>query len=147
MGVYKRDGVYWIDYYISGSRKRKKVSSSKRQAERILSKIKGDIIEGKYIDSPNGHCIKFHKLCDRYITDHCKINKKSWDKIDSIHIRKFKRFFGNPSIGSIRQSDVERYKTKRVNNSSVCSINCSKASSSLKNSLKGRRRFISSRMP
>ena len=34
MAVFKKQGVYWIDYYISGRRKRERIGPDKRRAER-----------------------------------------------------------------------------------------------------------------
>jgi hypothetical protein len=39
MGVFKKQGVYWIDYYVSGQRKRERISPDKRLAETVLRKL------------------------------------------------------------------------------------------------------------
>jgi hypothetical protein len=36
MGVFKRQGVYWIDYDFSGHRKRERAGPDKRLAEMVL---------------------------------------------------------------------------------------------------------------
>jgi hypothetical protein len=36
MGVFKKQGVYWIDYYVSGHRKRERIGPNKRLAEPML---------------------------------------------------------------------------------------------------------------
>jgi Meiotically up-regulated gene 113 len=38
MGVFKRNGCYWIDYYHQGKRKREKISTDKKLAETVLRK-------------------------------------------------------------------------------------------------------------
>jgi len=40
MGVYCKDNVYFIDYYVNGRRKREKIGSSRKLAETVLSKRK-----------------------------------------------------------------------------------------------------------
>jgi hypothetical protein len=32
MAVFKKQGVYWIDYYVNGDRKRERISLDKQQA-------------------------------------------------------------------------------------------------------------------
>jgi hypothetical protein len=34
--VFKKQGVYWIDYYVSGRRKRERIGPDKRLAETVL---------------------------------------------------------------------------------------------------------------
>jgi hypothetical protein len=33
MGVFKKQGVYWIDYYLGGHRKRERIGPDRRLAE------------------------------------------------------------------------------------------------------------------
>jgi hypothetical protein len=41
MGVFKKQGIYWIDYYVSGHRKRERVSPDKRLAKMVLRQQTG----------------------------------------------------------------------------------------------------------
>jgi hypothetical protein len=36
MGVFKKQGAYWIDYYVSGHRKRERIRPDRRLAETVL---------------------------------------------------------------------------------------------------------------
>jgi hypothetical protein len=38
MSVFKKQGVYWIDYYVNGRRKRERIGPDKRLAETVLRK-------------------------------------------------------------------------------------------------------------
>jgi hypothetical protein len=40
MGVFKKQGVYWIDYYVQGHRKRERIGPDKRLADTVLRKHK-----------------------------------------------------------------------------------------------------------
>jgi hypothetical protein len=35
MGVFKKQGVYWIDFYVNGLRKRERISPDKSLAEMV----------------------------------------------------------------------------------------------------------------
>ena len=50
MAVFKKQGVYWIDYYVNGRRKRERIGPDKKLAEVVLQKRKVAITEGKYLD-------------------------------------------------------------------------------------------------
>lgn len=41
MGVFRKQGVYWIDYYVQGHRKRERIGPDKRLAETVLRKREG----------------------------------------------------------------------------------------------------------
>jgi hypothetical protein len=50
MSVFKKQGVYWIDYYVNGRRKRERIGPDKKLAETVLQKRKVAIAEGKYLE-------------------------------------------------------------------------------------------------
>ncbi len=45
MGVFKKQGVYWIDYYVGGHRKRERIGPDKKLAETVLKKRKVEIAD------------------------------------------------------------------------------------------------------
>jgi hypothetical protein len=45
MGVFRKQGIYWIDYYVNGHRKRERIGPHKRLAEMVLCKGKVEIAE------------------------------------------------------------------------------------------------------
>ena len=57
MAVFKKQGVYWIDYYVSGRRKRERIGPDKRLAETVLKKRQVAIAEGKYLDKTPGAAV------------------------------------------------------------------------------------------
>ena len=50
MAVFKKQEVFWIDYYVSGHRKRERIGPDKRLAEVVLKKRKVEIAEGKFLE-------------------------------------------------------------------------------------------------
>ena len=54
MAVFKKQGVFWIDYYVNGRRKRERIGPDKRLAETVLKKRQVAIAEGKYLDKTEG---------------------------------------------------------------------------------------------
>jgi hypothetical protein len=50
MGVFKKQGVYWIDYYVSGHCKRERIGPDKRLAETVLRKRKVENAERNVLE-------------------------------------------------------------------------------------------------
>jgi hypothetical protein len=42
MGVFKKQGVYWVDYYVSGHRKRERIGPKERLPDTVLCKLNYD---------------------------------------------------------------------------------------------------------
>lgn len=38
MGVFEKQGIYWIDFYVSGCRKQERIVPDKRLADKVLCK-------------------------------------------------------------------------------------------------------------
>jgi hypothetical protein len=67
MAVFKKQGVYWIDYYVNGRRKRERIGPDRRLAETVLQKRKVEIAEGKYLDKRTVPCWTFAELAQMYL--------------------------------------------------------------------------------
>ena len=67
MGVFKKQGVYWIDYYVGGHRKRERIGPDKRLAETVHRKRKVEVAEGKYLDKQRPIVSTFDDLADAYL--------------------------------------------------------------------------------
>jgi hypothetical protein len=74
MAVFKKQGVYWIDYYVNGRRKRERIGPDKRLAEAVRRKRKVEIAEGKFLEKKRPVTTTFDELADAYLTYSRKIN-------------------------------------------------------------------------
>ena len=59
MGVFTKNGTFWIDYYAQGRRKREKVGSSKTLAEKALKKRQIEVAENRFLDIKKEPTVKF----------------------------------------------------------------------------------------
>ena len=112
MGVFKKQGVYWIDYYVSGHRKRERIGPDKRLAEMVLRKRKVEIAEGKCLERRKPIATTFDELADAYLK-YARENKRSWDW-DATSIKKLSEDFGGKRLTEITLAAVERYKAFRM---------------------------------
>jgi hypothetical protein len=50
VSVFKKQGVYRIDHYVNGYRKRERIGPDKRLAAMVLKQCQVKIAEGKYLE-------------------------------------------------------------------------------------------------
>lgn len=117
MGVFRKQGVYWIDYYVNGARKRERIGPDKRLALTVLQKRKVEIAEGKYLDKKRPMTTTFEQLAEPYLK-YARDNKRSWDR-DATSIRKLSEVFGGKRLTEITPAAVERYKTQRLASTTI----------------------------
>ncbi|MFC1491144.1 hypothetical protein ACFLQ0_00955 [Nitrospinota bacterium] len=72
MGVFKKDGAWWIDCYVSGRRKRERIGgpltvAMKKVASDTLAKRKVEIAENKFLDKKKEPKGSFSELADLYL--------------------------------------------------------------------------------
>jgi len=114
MGVFTKNGKFWIDYYANGCRKREMVGSSKTLADKALMKRKVQIAEGKFLDIKREANIRFKDFAEEYIEKYSKPNKRSWQTADCVYVKHFNAFFGSKCLHEITPQDIERYKSERL---------------------------------
>jgi len=102
MGLYTRNGIWYIRYQYGGKIARRSVGRSKRQAELSLARVKADIAEGKFLDPLKGNKITYGQLLDRYLKEHSAVHKKPKSHITDTHWVKHLR----PRFGSLLIKDV-----------------------------------------
>ena len=123
MGVYLKNGNWFIDYRVNGKRKRKKVGSSKSLAEIVLKKRKVEIAEGKYLDIKKEQRIKLADFADEYLEIHSKVNNRSWENSELPPIKRIKSYFGGKYLHEITPQSIEQFKAQAVNEVSPATVN------------------------
>src|SRR5512132_815293 len=98
MAVFKKQSVFWIDYYVNGRRKRERIGPDKRLAETVLKKRKVAIAEGKFLDKKRPITTTFDELADAYLNyaTHQQ-QKRSWTR-DRTSITILKAYFGGKRL-------------------------------------------------
>jgi integrase len=113
MGVFRKQGVYWIDYYLNGHRKRERIGPDKRLAETVLKKRKVEIAEGKFLDRQRPVTTTFDELADAYFTYVVyQQRKRSWPR-DRASIRALTTYFGGKRLAEITPALIEQYRAWR----------------------------------
>jgi len=111
VGIYKRGGKWWIDYYDRDRERVQESSQSSRcaDAEALLTLRKSEILRGVYKRPVK---IPFGEFGERYM-EHAKANKRSWLR-DEQMLKHLKKFFGTErQLAEIAAADIEGYKLHR----------------------------------
>jgi integrase len=112
MGVFKKNDKWWIDYYVNGRRIRKPVSNSKLEAEKVLVKIKSDLLMKRYA-IPKSEKIKFIDFSMKYIQEYSIPKKRSF-KSDISLLKNLIEYFGDLYLDEITDYHFEQYRNLRV---------------------------------
>lgn len=91
MGVFKRYGQYYIDYYFRGRRQREKVGPSKSEAIQALSVRQAEIAQGKFKLLPKRGSPRFEAVSLKYLAL-VSIHKRG-RKGGTVHHKNVERFF------------------------------------------------------
>lgn len=121
MSIYQKGDNWYIDYRISGRRKREMIGTSKILAETVLKKRKVQIAEGKFLDIENIKPIKFEDFTGDYLKIHSAHNRAY--KKDESNTKMLKKYFIGKCLHEITSEDVERFKTERAKDVSVATTN------------------------
>ena len=123
MGIYLKGENWYIDYYVSGRRKREKIGPSKALAELVLKKRKVEIAKGKFLDIRKEEKIKFADFVDEYVEVYLKPNCRSWEKSELHNLKHLKSFFAGKYLHEITPLLVERFKIERSRKVSPATTN------------------------
>lgn len=125
MGVFKRNGNYWIDYYDGdGRRHRKKISSQKTVAALALKDIKVKVARGEYLGIYETKKILFKDFAQKNYLPHAKLHlapttfERSRGIIESSLIPHFDSY-----LYKITANDIEKFKEKRAGRVKPSTVN------------------------
>jgi integrase len=112
MGVFRKQGVYWIDYYVNNHRKRERIGPDKKLAATVLQKRKVAIAEGKYLDKKKIPRCPFNELAELYL-QWAKTNHRGYVATKS-RVNLLCQVFGERQLSDISPLSVDAYVSQRV---------------------------------
>lgn len=124
MGIYLKGKNWYIDYYVKGRRKRKKVSPSKKLAGQVLKDIHVKIAKGEYLGIYEEKKILFDEYAQQYL-DYCKANKaaSTYERCARLNVRQLTSAFKGMYLYEITPRMVEKYKALRLQSVTPASVN------------------------
>ncbi len=123
MGVFLKNGNWFIDYRVNGRRKREKVGPTMTLAKIVLKKRKVEIAEGKFLDIKREQKIKFEDFANEFIEIYLKPNHRSWEKSELHNLNYMKRFFFGKYLHEITPRLIEEFKIQRSKEVAAATVN------------------------
>ncbi|MDH4079552.1 MAG: tyrosine-type recombinase/integrase [Nitrospira sp.] len=112
MGLAKRGNTWWMSFMYRGQQIRRSTGTSdKRLAEAILSKVKVQIIEGRFFEKQEAQERTLAELLDRYASEHAA--RRANQRRELTSIQNLTGYFGNPTLDHITPKLIVAYKNKR----------------------------------
>ena len=111
MGLVKRGSMWWMSFMFNGQQVRRSTGTGdKRLAEAVLSKVKVQIIEGRFFEN-DAQQRSLAELMDRYASEHAA--RRANHRRELTSIQNLAGFFGNPRLDHITPKLIVAYKNKR----------------------------------
>lgn len=112
MGLVKRNNTWWMSFTFQGRQVRRSTETSdKKLAEAILSKVRVQIVEGKYFDKPKEEARTFRELMDRYLREHA--SRRSGYRRYVNMVTNLTVHFGNAKLEQVTPKTIVAFKNKR----------------------------------
>ncbi|NLO92215.1 MAG: site-specific integrase [Elusimicrobia bacterium] len=119
MSIYKKNGNWWIDFYLDGRRKRERIGQSKSLAQEVLYKRKAEIAEGKYFPERVHQSINFREMSEHYMELHGQYRAVSWRYM----LGRLVEIFGDKKLSDISVPELQRYYHRKSQETSVATAN------------------------
>jgi integrase len=121
MGVFGRNGVWYIDFYVGNRRIREKVGSSKGEANRALAIRKSQIVQNRFNFPTRLSVLLFRDFSERY-KQYARTNKRGFSN-EYYRINQLVARFGNRRLSGLTTWDAEQFKTEMSKSLKPASVN------------------------
>lgn len=116
--MFKRGPVWWISFVYNGKRYRQSSgTASKKLAQKIEHKVRGEVVEGKWFEKLPGEDKSFREMMEKYMAEHSAMNKtpKSHNRDKSLRDHLLS-FFEHLPLTEISPKLIYDYKSQRRQN-------------------------------
>ena len=123
MSVFKKGNNWYIDYYVKGQRKRKKIGPSKKLALQVLEDVHVKVAKEEYLGVLEEKKALFEDFSKQYLI-YSKANKAlSTYQRDQISIDHLVAFFKGKWLFEVTPELIEKYKAARLEKVEPAPIN------------------------
>jgi len=121
MGIFKKNGSWFIDFYIGSRRIREKVGS-KGAAQRALAIRQAQVAQGRFDLCPQMSVPTFEQFAERY-AEFAKANKRGFLRNENYRIQQLVRFFGKRKLSDLTSWDAEKLKVQLSKSVAPATVN------------------------
>ena len=124
MGVFKKQGNWWIDFYHQGKRIRRKVGPSKKVAEMALADVQVKKAKNDFLGVCDPKKILFKDFAKEYL-EYSKANKakSSYERDVTAVDKHLVTMWGDILLQRITAKDIENYKLNRIEKVTASTVN------------------------
>jgi integrase len=124
MGVFQKNGAWWIDFYHQGKRIRRKVGPSKKVAETALADIQVRKAKNDFLGVCEPKKITFKSFAAEYL-EYSKANKakSSYERDRTVIQKHLLPVWGEQLLQRITAKDIENYKLGRIDRVMASTVN------------------------
>jgi len=124
MGIFQKGKNWYIDYYVKGRRKRKKIGHSKKLALQALKNVQIKIAKGEYLGIYDEKKITFKDYAKQYL-EFSKANKawSTYYRHDRVNIGHLTAYFKDRYVFEITSQMIEKYKAIRLEKVATATVN------------------------
>jgi len=124
MAVYRKGKNWYIDYYVKGRRKRRKIGPSKKLAQQVLQDVHVKMAKGEYLGVYDEKKIPFEDFSQQYLA-YSKANKalSTYKRRDKVSIGHLNFFFNGKYLFEITPQMIEKYKAARLEKVAPATVN------------------------
>jgi integrase len=113
MGLYRRGKVWWMTFTHQGKCYRKSAETlDRKQAQRILDKVKYEIVQGKWFETSQAETRTFKEMMERYLEEH--VSGKKSQRAYKGYVQNLRAFLDDYNLSEVTPEVVEKYKVKRL---------------------------------
>jgi len=123
MGVYKKGKNWYIDYYLKGQRKRRKIGPSKKLAQQVLQDVRLKIAKGEYLGVYDEKKILFEEFGQQYLSFSEANKAKSTQQRDRFSVAQLTSVFKGKYLFEITARMIEKYKASRLRKVAPATVN------------------------
>ncbi|MGD0282261.1 MAG: tyrosine-type recombinase/integrase [Dissulfurispiraceae bacterium] len=124
-GLYLRGRIWWMSFTANKQHYQRSTGTDDRKlAQKILSKVRVQIVENKWFDIDKSHHKTFDALAHKFIDEHSQVHKKINSQMaDETALRvHLKPFFGGMTLNEITPSLISKYKTLKLKTLSKATV-------------------------
>jgi hypothetical protein len=124
MGVFQKNGAWWIDFYHQGKRIRRKVGPSKKVAETALADIQVKKAKNDFL----GVCEPEEDLVQDFAAEYLEYSKankakSSYERDRTVIQKHLVPVWGEQLLQRITVKDIENYKLGRIDQVMASTVN------------------------
>ncbi|OGS33039.1 MAG: hypothetical protein A2218_07860 [Elusimicrobia bacterium RIFOXYA2_FULL_53_38] len=106
MAIFKKQGVWWIDYRVDGRRLREKVGPTWSLAKEVLHRRLKERSENKFFPERTTNNTTFQKIADKYVELHGQyLKSRTWQWM----LPKINAAFGKRKVTDIKPGEIQQF--------------------------------------